>query len=354
MAEQGGESQAESSEYVPTTLDQDIAAALKEVNEREQDTDEVTDEVEESEEVEDTEADLSEESEGDDDPSTVIKGEDEEFEIPEPLEHWSKDDKELFESLEDDKKQWWLDKVKSLEKGYQEKFEEVAEYRKERDSFDEIFSPYDAQLKSSGMTRSDVVKRLVTAQQYLEQKPQEAIEWLARSYGVELGKPASPNESDDEYLEPETREIRELRQKVAELERSTQQDKQYQEQQAQQQYQAQIQSFASEKAEDGSPKRPHFEKVKNHMAALLGQGQAKDLQDAYDQAVRANPETWELLLEEREKEKEAKRKQEVQKAKKAGKNVKTKAPTPKSEQEEVPDNLNDLIKGEFSKFKQSA
>jgi len=55
--------------------------------------------------------------------------------------------------------------------------------------------------------------------------------------------------------------------------------------------QGQIKTFAAD------PKNVHFETVKAHMAALLKGGIAKDLQDAYDQAVYANPQTRSSLLE---------------------------------------------------------
>lgn len=46
------------------------------------------------------------------------------------------------------------------------------------------------------------------------------------------------------------------------------------------------------------PGHEHYETVKNHMIALLNNGQAEDLQEAYDQAVWANPQTRKVMMEQ--------------------------------------------------------
>jgi hypothetical protein len=47
-----------------------------------------------------------------------------------------------------------------------------------------------------------------------------------------------------------------------------------------------------------APGHEHYETVKNHMIALLNNGQAQDLQDAYDQAIWANPQTRKVMMEQ--------------------------------------------------------
>lgn len=85
----------------------------------------------------------------------------------------------------------------------------------------------------------------------------------------------------------------------------------FEDQQRQQQYFAQQQQEAQTHSVIGAfaadPKNVHFEQVKGHMAALLQAGQAKDLQDAYDQAVWARPDTRSSLLVEQQRSTEEKR-----------------------------------------------
>lgn len=77
-----------------------------------------------------------------------------------------------------------------------------------------------------------------------------------------------------------------------------------------------IQAFASD------PKHPHFEIVLDTMTGLLQSGAAKDMEDAYTQAVWARPELRESLLQEQITARETQRKQasqdRVNAAKKAG------------------------------------
>lgn len=80
-----------------------------------------------------------------------------------------------------------------------------------------------------------------------------------------------------------------------------------------------IQAFASD------PKHQHFETVMPQMTALLNAGAAKDLDDAYNQAIWAHPELRETLLPEQVNALAAKQKQanaaKVQNAKKAGSSI---------------------------------
>jgi len=67
--------------------------------------------------------------------------------------------------------------------------------------------------------------------------------------------------------------------------------------QQQAELQAQVESFAAQ--------NQHFDKVRDHMAAILQSGLAKDMQDAYDQAVWARPDLRQSLLSQREAEQKA-------------------------------------------------
>ena len=72
------------------------------------------------------------------------------------------------------------------------------------------------------------------------------------------------------------------------------------------QYVSQIQAFAADSAAN-----PYFNDVKAHMAALLRAGTAKDLRDAYDQAVWANPSIRAQLLAKQSEDKESAKAAEV-------------------------------------------
>ena len=114
----------------------------------------------------------------DDEEETTDAGE--EVETAAAPEHWSAADKERFESLGDDHKSWFLDIRKSLETGYQSKFEEVAEYRKERQALDGLFQPHDEELALQGTDRVGAIRQLLAAHRSLQSRPGETIAWLAQ------------------------------------------------------------------------------------------------------------------------------------------------------------------------------
>lgn len=70
------------------------------------------------------------------------------------------------------------------------------------------------------------------------------------------------------------------------------------------------------------PKHPHFNTLREDMAALIESGRATDLQDAYDKAQWINPEVRASLLAEQEKERVAKAAEQAKAARQAaGANV---------------------------------
>ena len=150
-------------------------------------------------------------------------------------------------------------------------------------------------------------------------RKRQAIEYLAKTYGVDLAPPAQtapqgqpqPGQApaQPEWVDPA---VTALQQKLDQLEdwktnlEWSQQE--YQRQQAQQVQSAKmsaIDQFASEKGTDGQPLRPHLETVMPDMAAGIARIKAANpqisdqdaLQQAYDNAVWGNPTTREAVMQ---------------------------------------------------------
>lgn len=214
----------------------------------------------------------------------------------EPPDHWSAEERERFNAISDpEARRMVLDVRQSIERGYNRKFEDLAEERRQLSDWDKVFAPVDNDLKLAGVSRSQAVQRLLTAQQVLQKTPEQGIRWLAQQYGVDLDNmnPASHEEVDPQYAG--------LQQKIGSIE-STVNGFLTQQQQAQvQAVQQQIEQFRSATDANGNPLHPHFEKVQAHMAALAEKQPGADLDALYDQAVYAHPETRTAMLTEREK-----------------------------------------------------
>ncbi len=95
-------------------------------------------------------------------------------------------------------------------------------------------------------------------------------------------------------------------------------------------------------------KHEHFSAVALDMSALIERGRAKDLQDAYDKAVWANPETREKLLQKHEQERTRKQADEAAAARKASVANVARRGTPPAVQK--PGTMEDTIRAELRRL----
>ena len=169
--------------------------------------------------------------------------------------------------------------------------------------FKEVVTPYVAQMRAEGAEPMQAVQSLLNTAYVLRsgsqaQKTQLLLE-TARQFGVDLRQAA---QQPQQQVHPV---IQELQHKQALLEQRLEQERVAKEQQEQAGIHGQIATFAAQ------PGHEHFETVKAHMAALLSNNLAKDLQDAYDQAIYARPDIRSTILNQQSAGLEAKRVAEI-------------------------------------------
>ena len=169
-------------------------------------------------------------------------------------------------------------------------------------------------FQKNGLQPHDGIARMMAVNEMLETNPRNAIEQIAKAYGVNLGT------TDEQNASPENPRIAELEARLARQESHlTAQMRQKQE--------ADDAALAREIA-DFAKDKPHFESVRKVMAGLMTSGAAETMQEAYDRAVYADPTIRQSILADQQKANEDKRKTEeaerVKAAKKAaGVNVKS-------------------------------
>lgn len=212
-------------------------------------------------------------------------------------QHWAAADKELFGRLPPDGQKFLLDRHKSMEGEFTRNMQAIAPIRKVADHW----QPYLQQFGPDA-TPDKVFNHLLQAEYDLrhgtpEQKTALFRKW-AQDYQIDLGQPAQP--AVDEYADPQVtavrQELAEMKAWRASREQAETQHRQQQEQQQLQALQSTITSFEAEKTEAGAPAHPHFDAVRDTMAALIGSKQATDLKTAYDMAVWARPDLRQQLL----------------------------------------------------------
>lgn len=165
----------------------------------------------------------------------------------------------------------------------------------------DVVTPYMPMLTSEGAHPVQAIQSLLNTAYILRtatpDKKAQLFAQLAQEYGVDMNQIPQA-----EYKDPH---LQAIEQRQAYLEQELQRERAFKAQQENHAIESEINAFASD------PKHVHFETVKAHMAALLQNGLARDLQDAYDQAVYARPDIRSTLLEQQRYETEAKRQAEI-------------------------------------------
>lgn len=163
--------------------------------------------------------------------------------------------------------------------------------------FEEVVAPHRQRLALSGVDEVTWIRNLAAAEQALIENPAAGIAYLARTYGADprqvfahLNGQAGPTgPAADPVLAPILNELQTLKDTVSQQTRSAEQARMAE-------VRGHIEAFAND------PKHLYWEDVKEDVAALLAQGRATDLGDAYDKACWANPEIRGLLLKEQQAE----------------------------------------------------
>lgn len=192
---------------------------------------------------------------------------------------WSAEAKAEFSKLPPAVQQAAVKRESEMESGRRQ-------WSEEKQTLLSFLDPVRQTATQYGQHPAEVVKKLAEANAYLERDPAGAIRWLASSYGVDISKisteqPSAPQSQADPV-------VAQLSEKVSQFERMFQE-------QEQTRVADTLHSFASQPGHD------HFEAVKADMGRLMlvaiQTGRADfTLQDAYDQAVWANPTTRTAML----------------------------------------------------------
>lgn len=256
--------------------------------------------------------------------------------------NWSAEDKQKFGSLPAEARGPFLEMYKRMEGGFTPKLQKLAAIEKDFAGIPEMFAPHTEALRAQNRAPADIIKIWAATEQALiasraaaasgrpdkngaamvariisgyQIDPSDVAEALHEMAGAGGGRQTNgtgqPPVTRTE-VPPEV-EARLRRIEAAEHERVTSQR-----QSATNAAQNQIDTFANEKAADGSLKHPFLADVEKDMIALaqidLSTGKTPNLPDLYDRAVYANPATRRQLLT-LEKEREAKQAAAARKAK---------------------------------------
>jgi hypothetical protein len=298
------------SSETPTPTD-NIAAVEHDTEESEVQPDPSADTVKEGQEEEaEVSLEADEESVDDSDPKHISAP-----------KTWPKEQREAFEALPEDQQSFMLKREKERDAAFTRKTSELAEQRKEAQSVLDVVKPYETQMRANGIQPEEYIARLMTYDQALRQNPKQTIEHLAQHYGVNLKSNESGVDQQPLYQEPVDPQYQQLQQQLDEQGKylrsmqESQQNAQYSE------LVGKVEGFANEKSSSGELKHPHFEKLRERMGRLVNAGEAKDLKQAYNMALRLDEDLYKEAIQSERKavatKEEERRKVAVEKAKRA-------------------------------------
>lgn len=236
-----------------------------------------------------------------------------------PPATWSAGAKAIYASLPEVARK----EIAKRETDYARGIQQYAERAKIADSFMREAQPYEAMLRNEGSNPvaalSSFLKQSYTLRTATPQERGRLIMETAQKFGADLspylGQQAEQPAGQTQDLSQVQALVQQLvaphLQKIQQWENSQATAQQQQEQQMEQEISSQITAFQSATNEDGSPKHLYFENVRPLMSAFFANGQAKDLEQAYDMACFANPEVRAALIADQHRAADAQRLEEA-------------------------------------------
>lgn len=261
-----------------------------------------------------------------------------------PPDAWSPAAKSKFAELPPDIQAEIQRREEEVHKGFT-KFDEERVLGKQ---IKDVISPYMPMIRAEGGNEKEAISNLLqtayTLRTATPEVKRDLIIGLANQYGVNLGIQQQFQPQSGYGVDPT---VQQLQSQVQQLTQYINGQQQTAEQLENAQTQSMIQSFASD------PANIYFNDVKPHMAALLQNGQAATLQEAYEQACWARPDIRQIMLQEQTKQEMAKKQEQANKARNAAGSV-SGAPIGASTATQKPaGNLRDELRQQFAALKQS-
>lgn len=217
---------------------------------------------------------------------------------PSAPEHWKEEDKERFQALSVEGREFFMERYREIEGDHTRKSMQLA-------SLNRILGPLSEEAKSIGVAVEDRLRGLVETHNKIKENPLSTILEIAERNGVsreaileELGASESDNEEEEE--EYESRTIKELRKVIDRLEKKIEhiggnEKNKGEDEKSRQIEEANkiIREFRDAKDDKGNLIHLHFDDVWPDIQILArgyaAEGKKITLSELYDKAVAMNP-----------------------------------------------------------------
>jgi len=226
-----------------------------------------------------------------------------------PPDSWSPAAKAKFSTLDPEIQAEVMRRETEVHKG----FTRQDEHRNLGKNFSEAVTPYLPMIRSEGGDPVAAVQTLLQTAYMLRTAPpdqkQNLLIQIAQTYGVDMQGVFTRLSGGQPRVDPQ---VAQLQQQLWQLQQERQQSSQTTEAQQQAQINAEIDAFAADS------QNLYFANVKPEMAALMREGRAQSLKEAYDMACWARPDIRTLMLQQQEQQKVQAARDKAQRARSAG------------------------------------
>lgn len=217
-----------------------------------------------------------------------------------------------------------------------EDYSRLAQTQARLERLDATIGPERAQvLAATYGTVEQGIQNLFAISDMATKNPTGFLLWFAQQRGINLaqmiGQPQAAQQAPSQAPDP-------VMQRVGQLEQMLTNFVQQQQQGSTTQAQSEIDRFASD------PAHPYFNDVRADMAILIEKGRARDLQQAYDMAIWANPDIRSSLIDSQVQQKTGQQAAAAQQARNASVSVSGSPAGAKVPQDEPDETLEQTLK----------
>jgi hypothetical protein len=177
----------------------------------------------------------------------------------------------------------WKDQWKSQEGVLTKKSQEYADYRRSIEPIMQVIAPYEQYWGQQGLDKVAGVRQVFSYAQALAQDPGATLMQLANMYGVDLNELIQ----GQPYVDPE---VSNLKQTVQQLQQQLGQVGNREQEAVRNRVLSEVQAFAEAKDAAGNLQYPYFDRVIDKMTGLAQAKMAQTLGEAYEMALRLDPE----------------------------------------------------------------
>jgi len=223
-----------------------------------------------------------------------------------------------------------LRRHQEMEADYTRKTTAIAAFKREYEPVDQLFAPFEDQIKAAGFTKAGLIQAWAGVEKKLTSgQGVEVVADLQRTYNLDKNQiaralgltspaagvetPPAPDAAAPIQLPPEVlRTLQSLDQRQQQFDQHLTRQQQERQTEATNRVMSTIAAFRDAKDQNGNLLHPHYADLENEMVILANgiraSGGEPDLKDLYDKAVWANPSTRQKVLDGQNAAQEAQRK----------------------------------------------